>query len=54
MTIRKTTRGGRPFLVIDIAYRTSDGTKRRYRRDAQVQTMIAARAEEFRRQEQRA
>lgn len=48
MTVRKTTRGGQPFLVIDILYRTSDGQKRRYRRDAQVQTMIAARAEERR------
>jgi integrase len=48
MTIRSTIRGGKPYLVLDIVYRKPDGTKGRYRRDAQVQTMTAARAEERR------
>jgi integrase len=48
MTVRKETRGGEPRLVIDILYKTADGKRRRYRRDAQVQTATAARAEERR------
>lgn len=48
MTIRKITRRGEPRLVIDIYYRKPDGTQARYRKDAQVQTMAAARAEERR------
>ena len=48
MTIRKVTRRGKPVLVIDIVYRDAQGAKQRYRRDAQVQTMTAARAEERR------
>jgi integrase len=48
MTVRKTTRGAEPHLVIDIWYRDSNGERQRYRRDAQVQTMTAARAEERR------
>src|SRR5580704_16231587 len=48
MTIRKTRRRGIPVLIIDIHYRTPNGQPARYRRDAQVQTMTAARAEERR------
>ncbi|UQA57411.1 tyrosine-type recombinase/integrase [Polyangium aurulentum] len=48
MTVRKTMRGDEPRWVIDITYRKPDGTKGRYRRDAQVQTSAAARAEERR------
>lgn len=48
MSISKTIRGGQPYLVIQISYRKPDGTPGRYRRDAQVQTMIAAKAEERR------
>jgi len=48
MTVRKTVRGDEPRWVIDIVYRKPDGTKGRYRRDAQVQTAAAARAEERR------
>jgi len=49
VTIRKEARSaGETRLVIDIRYRTADGRKHRYRRDAQVQTMAAAKAEERR------
>lgn len=48
MTVRKTKRGVEPRWVIDIVYRRSDGKQGRYRRDAQVQTAAAARAEERR------
>src|SRR5262245_19013325 len=48
MTIRKATRAGRRVLVIDIQYKRPDGRRARYRHDAQVQTMDAARAEERR------
>jgi integrase len=48
MTIRKTRRRGNPVLIVDILYRTPNGQPARYRRDAQVQTMTAARAEERR------
>lgn len=48
MTIRKTPRDGRTVLVIDILYRSPEGRRKRYRRDAQVQTMTAARQEELR------
>jgi hypothetical protein len=48
MAIRRVVRAGKPSLFIDIRYRTSSGEKRRFRRDAQVQTMAAARAEERR------
>jgi len=47
MTVRREIRGAEPRVVIDIPYR-QNGRKRRYRRDAQVQTMAAARAEERR------
>lgn len=46
--IRKATRRGETRLVIDIHYRREDGTGARYRKDAQVQTLAAARAEERR------
>jgi integrase len=36
-------------LIIDIRYRRPDGTKGRYRHDAEVQTLAAARAEDRRR-----
>lgn len=45
MTIRKELRGGQSRLVLDISYRTADGRKNRFRRDAQVQTRIGADAE---------
>lgn len=48
MTVRKIDRGGEPRWVIDILWKTPDGKARRYRRDAQVQTATAARAEERR------
>ncbi len=46
--IRKTERRGERILVIDIRYTKKDGSKGRYRHDAQVQTMAAATAEERR------
>jgi integrase len=48
MTIRKASRRGETRLVVDITYTRRDGTKGRYRHDAEVQTMAAARAEERR------
>jgi integrase len=50
MAIRKIVRPGKsaPVLCIDIRYRDASGRKRRYRRDAQVQTAAGARAEERR------
>lgn len=48
MTIRKANRAGKRVLVVDITWKKADGTKGRYRRDAQVQTMAAATAEERR------
>ena len=38
MTVRKEKRGDKSCLVIDISYKTAEGRKKRYRRDAQVQT----------------
>lgn len=49
MAVRTVTRRGARRLVIDIAFRHPDGTKGRYRHDAEVQTLAAARAEERRR-----
>jgi integrase len=46
--IRKIERRGQRILVIDIRYTKADGSKGRYRHDAQVQTMPAATAEERR------
>jgi integrase len=39
---------GKKIIFIDLRYRTTDGRKERYRRDAQVQTRTAAIAEERR------
>jgi integrase len=46
--IRKVERNNQRILVIDIRFRKRDGSKGRYRRDAQVQTQAAAVAEERR------
>lgn len=48
MTIRKVERRGETRLVIDIVYKQRDGTQGRYRHDAAVQTIAAARSEERR------
>lgn len=48
MTIQRRTRRGKCHLVIEISYRDNLGAKQRYRKDAQVQTMGAAKAEEQR------
>ena len=48
MTIRKVERRGEARLVVDITWKMKDGTQGRYRKDAEVQTMAAARAEERR------
>ena len=46
--IRKEERRGERVLVLDIRYKKKDGTRARYRKDAHVQTMAAATAEERR------
>jgi integrase len=43
--VRSTKRRGQRVLVLDFWYSTPDGTRRRYRRDAEVQTHAAAHAE---------
>jgi len=43
--VRVVTRRGKRRLLIDFTYRDSDGKDQRYRHDASVQTMAAARAE---------
>lgn len=48
MAVRTVTRRGKTRLVIDILYTKQDGTRARYRKDAQVQTRSAALAEEKR------
>jgi integrase len=48
MAVRKINRRGSPVLFIDIRYKKKDGTRARFRKDAQVQTLAAARAEEKR------
>jgi integrase len=48
MTVRKETRGASTRWIIDILYRTPDGRRHRFRRDAQVQTSTGAHAEERR------
>jgi len=45
VTIRKEKRGDQLRLIIDIPYRTADGKRERYRRDAQVQTRASAESE---------
>ena len=49
MTIRVLKRRGKRRLVLDIPYKDTSGHRTRYRRDAEVQTMAAARDEERRR-----
>jgi hypothetical protein len=49
MTVRTEVRRGQRVLIVDIRYRRPDGTKGRYRHDAEVQTLAAARAEDRRR-----
>jgi hypothetical protein len=46
--IRKVNRRGKRTLVVDIVWRKADGSQGRYRKDATVQTMAAATAEERR------
>lgn len=43
--IKRTERNGKPVLVIDFLYSDKNGRQKRYRRDAAVQAMGAARAE---------
>jgi integrase len=45
VTIRKVERDGKSRWVIDIPYKTANGKRERYRRDAQVQTKSGAEAE---------
>jgi integrase len=49
MTVRIVSRRGERRLVVDIYYRNPDGHLARYRHDAEVQTLQAARAEDRRR-----
>jgi integrase len=48
MTVRRSKRNGAVRLIIDIPYKAPTGEVRRYRRDAQVQTVAAANAEDRR------
>lgn len=48
MTIRKEKRSGQLRWIIDIPYRTADGKRTRYRRDAQIQSRSGAEAEQRR------
>ena len=48
MAVRKVQRKGTTRLLIDIQYKKRDGRRARLRKDAEVQTMTAARAEEKR------
>ncbi|MDI1451758.1 hypothetical protein [Polyangium sp. 6x1] len=48
MALRKVMRREKPRVFIDIRFRKKDGTRGRLRKDAQVQTLVAARAEEKR------
>jgi integrase len=49
MAVRVEKRRGERRLVIDIVFRKSDGSQDRYRKDAETQTLPAARAEDQRR-----
>jgi integrase len=49
MAVRSVNRRGERRLVIDIRYQNPDGTSGRYRHDAEVQMLAAARAEDRRR-----
>lgn len=44
-SVHKRTRGGKPILIIDFSYVDAAGRQQRYRKDASVQTLTAARAE---------
>jgi hypothetical protein len=48
MTVRIVKRRGKRRLVLDIVYTQPDGSQGRFRRDAEVQLLAAARAEERR------
>lgn len=48
MPVRKVDRNGESRLLIDIQYKTRAGKRARFRKDAEIQTMAAARAEEKR------
>jgi len=48
MSVRKVDRYGETRLLIDIQYKKRDGSRARFRKDAEVQTWTAARAEEKR------
>lgn len=48
MPVRKVDRNGESRLLIDIQYKTRDGKRARFRKDAEIQSMTAARAEEKR------
>ncbi|MRG98650.1 tyrosine-type recombinase/integrase [Polyangium spumosum] len=48
MAVRKVERYGETRLLIDIQYKKRDGSRARFRKDAEVQTWTAARAEEKR------
>lgn len=52
MSVKHRRRRGHKVWVIDILYRSADGKKHRYRRDAQVQTRAGALSEERRLWEQ--
>jgi hypothetical protein len=39
MAVRTVTRRGERRLIVDIRFRNSDGTRARYRHDAEVQTL---------------
>jgi integrase len=44
-SVFKRTRGGKPHLILDFSYVDAAGRQQRYRKDASVQTLAAARAE---------
>src|SRR5690349_13798131 len=48
MAVRKVDRNGETRLLIDIQYKTREGRRARFRKDAEIQTMTAAKAEEKR------
>src|SRR5688572_10450582 len=43
--LKRIVRNGKPVLVIDFTYRDRNGRRKRYKRDASVQSRTAARAE---------
>lgn len=48
MAVKKRLRGGRALLIVDFTFRDKSGRTQRYRRDAAIQTMAGAKAEEQR------